>query len=77
MIFDIHRMRRKELTFKNVRRQRGCVGPVIEMIAAGRIDPRPLLTHRFPLERISEAFDLVAAYRDGVVKAVIDVSGAP
>ena len=48
VIFDIHRMRRKELTFKNVRRQRGCVGPVIEMIAAGRIDPRPLVDPSLP-----------------------------
>ncbi len=77
VIFDIHRMRRKELMFKNVRRQRGCVAPVIEMIAAGRIDPRPLLTHRFPLERIAEAFDLVAGYRDGVVKAVIELTSLP
>ncbi len=77
VIFDIHRMRRKELTFKNVRRQRGCVAPVIEMIAAGQIDPRPLLTHRFPLDRIAEAFDLVAGYCDGVVKAVIDLSSPP
>ncbi len=77
VIIDIHRMRRQELIFKNVRRQKGCVAPVIEMIGAGRLDPRPLLTHRFPLERISEAFDLVAGYRDGVIKAVIDVSSAP
>jgi L-iditol 2-dehydrogenase len=77
VIFDIHRMRRKELTFKNVRRQRNCVAPVIEMIAAGQLDPRPLLTHRFPLDRIAEAFDLVAGYRDGVVKAVIDLSSPP
>ena len=74
VIFNVHRMRRKELTFKNVRRQRGCVAPVIEMIAAGRIDPKPLLTHRFPLEQIAEAFDLVDTYRDGVVKAVIEIS---
>ena len=75
VIFDIHRMRRKELTFKNVRRQRDCMRPAIEMLADGRIDARRLLTHRFPLEKIGEAFDLVAAYRDGVIKAVIDVSG--
>jgi L-iditol 2-dehydrogenase len=73
VIFGIHHMRRKELTFKNVRRQRGCVAPVIEMIAAGRIDPKPLLTHRFPLERVAEAFDLVARYGDGVVKALVDL----
>jgi L-iditol 2-dehydrogenase len=77
VIFGIHRMRRNELTFKNVRRQRDCVKPMIEMIAAGQIDPRPLLTHRFSLERIAEAFDLVSRYGDGVIKAIIDVSNAP
>jgi L-iditol 2-dehydrogenase len=73
--FDIHVMRRKELTFKNVRRQRYCVAPVVQMLAEGRIDPDPLLTHRFPLGQIREAFELVAAYRDGVIKAMVDVSG--
>ena len=71
--FDPHVMRRRELTFKNVRRQRGCVQPVIDLIAAGRLDPRPLLTHRFPLARIQDAFELVAAYGDGVVKAMIEL----
>jgi L-iditol 2-dehydrogenase len=74
LIFDIHTMRRKELTFRSVRRQRDCVGPIIDMMATGRIDARPLLTHRFPLARIAEAFDLVARYGDGVLKAVVDVS---
>ena len=72
--FDPHIMRRMELTFKNVRRQIGCVGPVIEMIGRGQIETGPLLTHSFPLGRIREAFELVAGYRDGVIKAVVDVS---
>ena len=29
------------------------------------------VTHRFKLEQAKEAFDLVADYRDGVVKAMI------
>ncbi|MHC4178663.1 MAG: hypothetical protein ACYSWU_14225, partial [Planctomycetota bacterium] len=61
-------------TFKNVRRQIGCVGPVIRMIGQGQIDTAPLLTHRFPLAQIREAFELVAGYRDGVIKAVVDLS---
>jgi L-iditol 2-dehydrogenase len=75
--FDAHLMRTKELSFKNVRRQRGCIEPVMRMIAEGRIDPAPMLTHRFPLGRIQEAFELVAAYADGVVKAMIDLPGFP
>jgi L-iditol 2-dehydrogenase len=71
--FDIHLMRRQELVFKNVRRQKGCIEPMIAMIQSGRIDPGRLLTHRFPLERIGEAFDTVAGYRDGVVKALVEM----
>ncbi len=74
--FDVHRMRRAELTFKNVRRQKGCVAPVIRMIAERQIDVAPLLTHSFPLAEIREAFELVAAYGDGVIKAVVDLSSA-
>ncbi|HID76293.1 MAG TPA: hypothetical protein EYP56_09895, partial [Planctomycetaceae bacterium] len=72
--FDTHKMRVKELTFKACRRQRGCVGPAISLVEQGRIDPTPLLTHRFALDRIGEAFELVAGYRDGVIKAVLDLS---
>jgi len=71
--FDIHVMRRRELTFKNVRRQRGCVGPVLELMAAGRLNPAPMLTHHFPPEQTSAAFDLVAAYGDGVIKALVQM----
>ena len=74
--FDSHVMRRMELTFKNVRRQKGCVAPVIRMIEQGLIETGPLLTHRFPLAQIQDAFELVADYRDGVIKAIVDLSGA-
>ncbi|MBN2473850.1 MAG: alcohol dehydrogenase catalytic domain-containing protein [Pirellulales bacterium] len=74
--FDLHVMRRAELTFRNVRRQTGCVAPIVRLIAEGRINTAPLLTHRFPLDRISEAFELVDGYREGVIKAVVDLSGA-
>jgi L-iditol 2-dehydrogenase len=72
--FDAHRMRTKEITFKAVRRQQGCVEPAIRLIGEGQIDTAPLLTHRFPLDRIRDAFELVATYQDGVIKAVLDLS---
>jgi L-iditol 2-dehydrogenase len=72
--FDPHRMRRFELRFQAVRRQNDCVVPMVCWIAQRRIDPAPLLTHHFPLNEISAAFELVAGYRDGVIKAVLDVS---
>ena len=74
--FDPHRMRRTEITFKAVRRQNECVAPVIQMIGQGQIDPSPLLTHHFRLDQIRDAFELVAAYRDGVVKAMLHLTDA-
>jgi threonine dehydrogenase-like Zn-dependent dehydrogenase len=41
------------------------------VIASGRVDLRPMVTHRFPLERIEEAYDLFAHQRDGVLKVAI------
>ena len=72
--FNPHRTRRAELWFQAVRRQNDCVAAVVRWIAEKRLDPSPLLTHRFPLEQISAAFELVAGYRDGVVKAVVDMA---
>jgi threonine dehydrogenase-like Zn-dependent dehydrogenase len=32
-----------------------------------------LITHRYPLAETKKAFDLVGAYGDGVIKAMIEV----
>ncbi len=71
--FDFHRMRRKEILFQNVRRQNDGTRQAVELIESGRIDPSFMATHRFPLDRAAEAFDLVSAYRDGVIKAIITI----
>jgi threonine dehydrogenase-like Zn-dependent dehydrogenase len=44
---------------------------MMNVVASGRFDPRPLLTHRFSLDRIEEAYDLFAHQKDGVLKVVI------
>lgn len=36
-------------------------------------DVRPLITHRFPLERAAEAFETAAGGAEGVVKVVVDL----
>jgi threonine dehydrogenase-like Zn-dependent dehydrogenase len=46
------------------------------MIAEGLIQPDMLVTHHFHLDRVQEAFELVADYRDGVIKAMLDLSSA-
>ena len=44
----------------------------LEMMKKGSVIIENMVTHRFPFERTKEAFDLVAAYGDGVMKAMID-----
>jgi len=72
--FDPHLLRRHELEVKNVRRQNDCVRPAIEMISSGAVNVDRLVTHRFPLRETKKAFDLVASYGDGVIKAMIEAA---
>ena len=74
--FSIHTLRRKEIQVLNVRRQNHCTGPAVEMISRGAANVDPLVTHHFSIVQAKDAFDLVDGYRDGVVKAIIHVSGS-
>jgi threonine dehydrogenase-like Zn-dependent dehydrogenase len=47
---------------------------LINVVASGRVDLGPMVTHRFGLDQIAEAYDLFAAQRDGVIKVAIRVS---
>jgi len=69
--FVADKIRRKEITIINVRRQNRCTQKCIDLISAGLINVDFMVTHRFELEQTTEAFDLVAEYRDGVIKAMI------
>lgn len=44
---------------------------LMEMVRHGRLDLTPLLTHRFGLEDILEAYDLFGNQRDGVLKVAL------
>jgi 2-desacetyl-2-hydroxyethyl bacteriochlorophyllide A dehydrogenase len=44
---------------------------LISTVESGRFDPQPLITHRFPLGDIAEAYDLFSNRRDGVLKVAI------
>jgi L-iditol 2-dehydrogenase len=47
-----------------------------DLIIAGAVKPRVLISHRYPLDRIAEAFDAARHRPPGVRKVVIDVQGA-
>ncbi len=69
---DADKSRRKEISIQFIRRQVDCVQPSIDMMDSGLIRIERMVTHRFPFSQTKEAFDLVAGYSDGVMKAMID-----
>lgn len=69
--FVIDQMRRKEICVQNVRRQVDCAEAAINMMADDTLNVDAMVTHHFPFDKTAEAFELVDAYRDGVVKAMI------
>ncbi len=44
---------------------------LIELVRHGRLDLRPLLTHTFSLDQITDAYKLFGERRDGVIKVAI------
>jgi L-iditol 2-dehydrogenase len=69
--FDVENLRRKEIDIRHVRRQNEMVTKTIDLISSGRIKPDRMQTHTFRFEQIREAFEMVAGYKDGVMKALI------
>ncbi|HJO08289.1 MAG TPA: alcohol dehydrogenase catalytic domain-containing protein [Verrucomicrobiota bacterium] len=74
--FQTENLRRKELRLQNVRRQNDCTKEAIDLVASGAVDVDPLATHHFDFNEAKEAFDLVADYEDGVIKAIIHVTSS-
>ncbi len=74
MVMNASTVRQKGLTIKLVRRMKHTYPRAIRLVQTGMVDVISLATHRFPLDRIDEAFELVVGYRDGVLRAMIQVS---
>ena len=64
----------KNLTFKTGGVD-GCdCEEVLRLIEAGKIDTTPLITHRFPLSEIDEAYRIFENKSDGVIKVAIETN---
>lgn len=70
-VLPLPEMYGKNLTFKTGGVD-GCdCAEILRLIAEGKIDTTPLITHRFPLERIEEAYRLFESKAEGVMKVAI------
>ena len=62
----------KNLTFKTGGVD-GCdCEETLRLIAEGKLNTEPLITHTYPLERIEEAYELFEGKRDGVMKVAVE-----
>ena len=62
----------KNLTFKTGGVD-GCdCEETLKLIAEGKINTEPLITHTYPLDRIEEAYELFENKRDGVIKVAVE-----
>ena len=73
-ILPLPEMYGKNLTFKTGGVD-GCdCEEVLRLIEAGKIDTTPLITHRFPLSEIDEAYRIFENKSDGVIKVAIETN---
>lgn len=63
----------RELTITVQKRSNGNDHDALELLAAGKIDPSSIISHRFGLDRGDEAFRRMGEYSDGIVKPVIEM----
>ncbi len=74
--FNISRLRHKEISIQNIRRQNQCFQTAINMINNGSVEVDFMTTHIFPLDKAQNAFELASSYEDGVIKAIISLNAS-
>jgi len=68
----VDKTRHKEINIQNVRRQVDCVQDSLDFMQNGKIKIDNMVSHRYSFANTKDAFDLVANYRDGAMKVMID-----
>ncbi|MDD4645513.1 MAG: zinc-binding dehydrogenase [Bacteroidales bacterium] len=69
--FPVNQLRHKEICIQHVRRQNNALEEALGLMQNHKIDISRMPIHFFPFSQTREAFDLVAGYQNGVMKAMI------
>ncbi|XP_076044182.1 sorbitol dehydrogenase-like [Oratosquilla oratoria] len=65
----------REVDLIGVFRYPNCYNTAIDLVASGRLDVKPLITHTFKLEDALKAFDAACSRSDGVIKVQVQCNG--
>ena len=57
-----------------ISRYANCYPKAIEMVSSGRVDVKPLITHRFKLEETLQAFETAKTGAGNAIKVMIKCS---
>lgn len=69
--FNPHKMRTKELTLQNIRRSNQTLSDCINLFSnSNKIED--MITHRFDLQNVQKAFEVVSSYDENVIKCIIN-----
>jgi L-iditol 2-dehydrogenase len=73
--FPIEMVLEKELDVRGVNRYANTYPAAIALLASGALDVHPLVSHRFPFERVVEAFDFAVAHPAETIKVMVGGEG--
>ncbi len=72
---DVMSILNRELDVTSVFRYANCFGRCLDLVASGKVSLAPLVTGRYPLESVVDAFEFASTRKAECVKIVIQVAG--
>ena len=70
--FPIVNVATREVDIRGIFRYANCYRHPLGLVTSGKVDVKPLVTHRYPLEETLQAFETARTGSGGAIKVMID-----